>query len=202
MKTALLTVCLTVAVAVSTCGASEPNAIRNKLDRETTIQGIPCARGDAWFYPNGALNQCTLSRPATIGDVLAPLHSVIALWPNGAPHYLTIPRSAVVGGYRVMGTPRAGSSSAVVTTFYSSGKLHSVYLVADQTIQGVPCRGGSSWNLLAEPDRDANYVEFFDDGTLQSCRLARDYNGHASGQRFFLSRVAPVQEISKGVSAQ
>jgi len=201
MKTALLPICLMCAVGVSLCLASEPNAIRNKLDHDSTIQGIPCARGDAWFYPNGALNQCTLSRSTKIGDVLAPRHSVVEVWPNGAPHYLTIPRSAMVGGYRVMGS-RAGSSSTVVSTFYSDGKLRSVYLVGDQTIEGVPCRGGSEWNLLAEPGNDSNYVEFFDDGTLESCRLAHEYGGHSSGQRFSRPRVAAAAETGKSQPAQ
>jgi len=202
MKTALLPICLMFIVGVSLSRASEPNAIRNKLEHETVIQGIPCARGDAWFYPNGALNQCTLSQPAKIGDVLAPRRSLIEVWPSGAPHYLTTPRNAMVGGYRVMGNSRIASSSAVVTTFYSNGKLRSVYLVGEQTIEGVPCRGGSAWNLLAEPGSDNNYVEFFDDGTLESCRLAHEYGGQASGQRFSRPHVAVAAETSKSEAAQ
>ena len=183
MKTALVPVCLAFVVAVSACCASEPNAIRNELGRDTTIQGVPCAKGEAWFYPDGALDQCTLSRSATIGDVVAPQRSIIELWPNGAAHYLRIPHTAMVAGYRVMGSPRVGFSSAMVTTFYRDGKLRSVYLVGDQTIQGVPCHGGSEWNLLAEPGSDDNSVEFFEDqsdnvGTLQPRDLG---NSHGVG---------------------
>lgn len=202
MKTALLPVCLAFVVAVSLCSASEPNAIRDKLDRDRTIQGVPCAKGEAWFYPNGALDQCALSRDATIGEVLAPKHSVIELWPNGAPHHLRISHNALVGGYRVMGVPRAGFSADMVTTFYVSGKLRSVYLVSDQTVQGVPCRGGSAWKLLAERGSDSNYIEFFDDGKLESCRLAHGYSGHATGERFFLPYLAAAPETSQSEPAQ
>lgn len=202
MKTALLPVCLVLAVVASVCGASEPNAIRNKLESDKTIQGIPCARGTAWFYPDGALNECTLSRAVTLGGVEVPRRSVLELWPNGAAHYLTISRRAVVGGYRVMGGTGANSSSAVVTTFYSNGKLRSVYLAADRTIEGVPCRGGSAWNLLVDPANDTNYVEFFDDGKLKSCRLARDYEGHRSGDRLLLPLVSTSSDVVRTEPAQ
>lgn len=195
MKTALLPVCLLLAVVASVCSAAEPNSIRNKLATDKTIQGIPCARGTAWFYPDGALNECTLSRSTTLGDVEVPRRSIVDLWPNGAAHYLTISRPAVIGGYRVMGGARANSSSAVVTTFYSNGKLRSVYLAADRTIEGVPCRGGSAWNLLVDSANDTNYVEFFDNGKLKSCRLARDYEGHRSGDRLLL----PLVRLSSDV---
>jgi hypothetical protein len=202
MKAALLPVCLFFAVAVSVCAASEPNAIRNKLDSDKRIQGIPCARGTAWFYPDGALNECTLSRAATLGSVGVPRRSIVELWPNGAAHYVTISRRALVGGYRVMGGTRASSSSAVVTTFYPSGKLRSVYLAVDQNIEGVPCRGGSAWNLLVDPANDTNYVEFFDDGKLKSCRLARDYEGYRNGQRLLLPLVTTSSDVVRTEPAQ
>jgi hypothetical protein len=202
MKPALLAVSLVFAVAVSVCSASEPNAIRNKLEHDKTIQGVPCAKGDAWFYPDGALNQCALSRNATIGDILAPHHSVIELWPTGAPHLLRISHNATVGGYRVMGSPRTGFPADVVTTFYPSGKLRSIYLVSDQTIQGVPCRGGGAWKLLAESASDNNSIEFFNNGRLEACRLARDYAGHTRGQRLFLPYLTAAAEIDRSEPAQ
>lgn len=202
MKTRYLPLCLFFAVVVSVCGASEPNAIHNKLRRDAEIQGIPCFRGDAWFYPNGALNQCVLSRPAALGDILAPRRSIVELWPNGAPHFVALRRNTVVNGVRVMGSSRTRSSSAVVTTFYPSGKLRSVYLPGDQAVQGVPCHGGGSWISIAGPNREGNSVEFFDDGTLHSCRLAHAYGGYNSGQRFFAAHVSTTAEITRTQPAQ
>jgi hypothetical protein len=189
-----------LAVVVSVCGASEPNAIHNKLPHDTTIQGIPCFRGDAWFYPDGALNECTLSKSTPLGDVQAPRRSIVQLWPDGTPHFVALPRNTVVNGYRVMGSPHLRLSSTLVTTFYASGKVRATYLANNQIIQGVPCRGGG-WISLVQPMSVGNSVEFFSDGTLESCRLARAYGGFNGGERFFAAHVTTA-EVTRARPAQ
>jgi hypothetical protein len=186
MKQALL-FCLFFVSSISICTAAEPNAVRDKFLRETTVQGHPCARGDAWFYPNGALNQCRISRPINLGDLRIPRGSVIELWPSGAAHYVTLSRQTVLAGYRVRGASHLGLRGST-TTFYRNGELHSIYLVKDQTIQGVPCRGGS-WNTFTDPSGNANLVDFTPDGKLQSCKLTRNYGGLKAGQRLALPSI-------------
>jgi hypothetical protein len=170
----------------SVCIAAEPNALRNKIPHAITIQGYPCARGYAWFYPDGSLNQCTIASPAPFGDFEAPRGSVIQLWPNGTVHYLTFPHQTTVAGFRILGG---------MTAFYPDGKLRSINLVANQNIQGVPCRG-SQWSALVLSTDSGNHVEFYQDGKLRSCKLTQDYGGQRSGFRLILpdqKKPAPFQ---------
>jgi hypothetical protein len=109
MKYALL-LCVPFLLCAAISSASEPNALRNRILRDTTIQGYPCARGDAWFYPDGSLNQCTLSRSAALGDLPVPRGSVVEFWPNGAAHYLMLQRPAPLAGYKIRGGTRLGLS--------------------------------------------------------------------------------------------
>lgn len=189
MKNArLLLLCLFFTVlAVSICAAAEPNAIRNKLARNTPVQGIPCAKGDAWFYPDGSLDQCTISSLTTIGGFSIPRGAVVELWPTGTAHFVTLPHNAVLAGYHVLGREFLGSSAGMAIAFYPSGKLRSIYLVSNQTIQGVPCRGGNKWDLFTDPGNDSDHVEFYEDGQLRSCQLASDHAGSRGGQRLYLT---------------
>jgi hypothetical protein len=187
MKTALVSAVITFAVLAGVCAASEPNALRAKLPHDTIIQGVPCAKGDAWFYPDGSLNQCTLSRTTVLGDLQIPRRSVIELWPNGATRRLTLLHNAVISGYRIRGGALLGrgSSKDDVTAFYPSGRLRSIVLASNQTIQGVPCGAGTS-TLFSDSIDGGNHVDFFDDGQLQSCKLTRDFGGQKAGQRLML----------------
>jgi hypothetical protein len=201
MKNALFLFCLLFALRVSVCGASEPNALRNKMTHDTIVQGYACGRGDAWFYPDGSLNECRLARPTSLGDLRIPRGSIIDLWPDGAAHYLMLPRPTVLAGYRVRGGNRRGLSRGATTGFYHSGELRSIYLVGNQLIQGVPCRGGS-WNTLTDPAGAQNVVEFYNDGSLESCKLARDFSGFRSGERISLPHLTGSPDISKTGAAQ
>jgi hypothetical protein len=186
MKTALLSALVLFTVLESVSTASEPNALRARIPRDTIIQGFPCAKGDAWFYPDGSLNQCTLSRTTVLGDLQVPRRSVIELWPNGATRHLTLPHNGVISGYRVRGGALLrGSSQDDVTAFYPSGRLRSIVLVGDQTIHGVPCGSGAS-TLFSDSVDGGNHVEFYEDGQLQSCKLTRDFAGQKPGQRLVL----------------
>jgi hypothetical protein len=186
MKTALLSALVLFTVLESVSIASEPNALHNKLPHDTVIQGYPCAKGDAWFYPDGSLDQCILSRTTVLGDLQVPRRSVIELWPDGATRHVTLPHSAVISGYRVRGVFLRGTSEDDVTAFYPSGKLRSIVLADAQTIQGVPC-GADAATLFSDSNDDGNRVDFYEDGRLQSCSLTRDYGGQKSAQRLMLA---------------
>lgn len=190
MKCFVLLFCILFPFAI-VCSASEPNAVHNKLLRNTTIQGFACARGDAWFYPDGSLNQCTLSHASTLSDIRVPRGAVVELWASGATHYLMLPHKSVLAGYRVRGGSHLGLSRGATTTFYPTGELRSIYLVASQTVQGVPCHGGG-WNTFTDPGGTENNVEFYHDGKLRSCRLSRDYAGFRSGERIVIPHLTPA----------
>jgi hypothetical protein len=199
MKYALL-LCAALLLSASIASASEPNSFRNRIARNTNIQGYPCAKGEAWFYPDGSLNQCTLSRSAALGDLPVPRGSVVEFWPNGAAHYLLLQRPSALAGYRVRGGTHLGLSRGATTSFYSSGELRSFYLVSSENVQGVPCRGGS-WNTFTDPQGGQNLVEFYRDGKLESCKLSSDYAGFRAGQRIILPHLTVVSD-NKSLSAQ
>jgi hypothetical protein len=199
MKYALL-LCVPFLLCAAISSASEPNALRNRILRDTTIQGYPCAKGDAWFYPDGSLNQCTLSRSAALGDLPVPRGSVVEFWPNGAAHYLMLQRPAPLAGYKIRGGTRLGLSRGATTSFYSTGELHSFYLASSENVQGVPCRGGS-WNTFTDLEGGENLVEFYRDGKLESCKLGRDYAGFRAGQRITLPHLTLASD-DKSLPAQ
>ena len=87
MKSAPLSAFLICVFLAAASLASEPNALRSKVLHDTVIQGYPCARGYAWFYPDGSLNECTVARPVTFGAVRVPRGS----GPTAPPVTLTCP---------------------------------------------------------------------------------------------------------------
>jgi hypothetical protein len=188
MRIALLFALVLCTVFESLSAASEPNAVRAKIPHATIIQGYPCARGNVWFYPDGSLNQCAISRATSFGEAQIPRRSVIELWPNGATRYLTLSHNTILSGYRALGGSallRIGSFQPSINAFYPSGKLRTLYLVDDQIIQGIPCRGGAT-SLSYTSLQGGNQVDFYEDGQLRSCKLTHDYAGQRSGQRLLL----------------
>ncbi|HEX4308461.1 MAG TPA: hypothetical protein VHZ25_00470 [Acidobacteriaceae bacterium] len=201
MKKVLLFFCLLFVLRVSVCTAAEPNALRNTISRDTAVQGYACARGDAWFYPDGSLNECRLAQPTALGDLRIPRGSIIDLWPDGAAHYLMLPHPTLLAGYRVRGGNRMALSRGAATAFYRGGELRTISLAHNQVIQGVPCRGGA-WNTLTDPTGSQNVVEFYSDGKLESCKLAHDFSGFRTGERIVLPRLVLSQDITKTEAAQ
>lgn len=198
MKSATLLFCLLFASAAH---AFAPNALRDRIAHDTIIQGHPCAKGEAWFYPDGSLNQCTLARPAEVGDIRVPSRSLIELWPDGAAQYVTFRHPTVIAGYHVRGGSRLGFARGATAAFYRNGNLRSIFLIANQTIQGVPCRGGS-WNTFTDPLGGGNLVEFYEDGKLASCKLTRDYSGFRSGERLVLPHLNTAAEFAGRASSR
>ena len=190
MRNAILCLILTCAALpffafAQAAKPAPPQLTRKHLPADTTIQGYPCAKDYAWFYQDGALNRCTVSRDTNFGTAQIPAGSIIELWPNGATNYVMLAHNAVVLGYNAMGGGFLGPSEGSIAAFYPSGQLHSVHLVADQTIQGVPCRGGQ-WGIFTDPINGGNHVTFYEDGKLESCKLTRDFAGQKSGHRLTL----------------
>jgi hypothetical protein len=165
--------------------AEPPRTIRRPLAAATKIQEYPCDRGYAWFYSDGRLSRCTLSREASFGEALLPSGSIIHLTEQGRPQFAFLSHNAVLGGYEVMGGSWLGTGEGNITAFYPSGKLKSAYLVRDQWVQGVPCRGGQ-WGILTDPQHGGNAVQFYENGKLKGCKVSVDFQGVASRHRIAL----------------
>lgn len=177
---------LILGVLVAVCARSTQPLIRVRVAQNTSIQGYPCARGYAWFYQNGALNRCTVSRDTSFGEAQIPTGAIIQLRPDGTTQYVMLAHDAVVAGYKVRGGGPLGPAEGAITSFYRSGKLHTIYLVEDQTIQGVPCRGGQ-WGIFTDPINGGNFVEFYENGKLRGCKLTRDFGGQKTGRRILVA---------------
>jgi len=67
-----------------------------------------------------------------------------------------------------------------MTSFFPSGKLKECFLAADQEIQGVPCVHGG---FFSELFGGSAATQFYENGGLRSCRLARAATVAASGSR-------------------
>lgn len=174
-------------LAAADAAEKQPQPTRKKLAQDTAIQGYPCQRGYAWFYQDGKLNRCTVWRATAFGEAQVPAGSIIELWPDGTTNFVMLAHDAVVDGYNGMGGGPLGPAEGAITSFYRSGRLHTIYLVADQTIQGVPCRGGQL-GMLTDPINGGNFVEFYENGALRSCKLTRDFGGQKRGHRLLLKR--------------
>lgn len=164
--------------------AAPPGTHRKHLDQPTVIQGYPCAKGYAWFFPDSHLNRCSMARDFDLGEARLPSGSVIELFPDGSLRYVMLQHNTTLNGVPCAGGGPLGPAEGSVTILYPSGKLKSCYLVEDQTVQGVPCARGGLWMAVAGHEHP---VEFYDTGKLRSCGLARDFTGQRRGERFLQS---------------
>lgn len=192
-----------LALVIVSCGlagvglaATETQLQRKTLAQSTVIQGYPCAKGYAWFYTDGKLKECALARDTDIGvppqrtsspgtPVLAraPAGSWINLTRDGKPDFLFLVRDTNILGYSCRGGNRLlGPTEGAMTGFYPSGKLKYCWLTADREVQGVPCAGSSS--IFSGKSE----VEFYEDGRLKGCKLAKDYGSRKAGERFAQSQ--------------
>lgn len=187
MRSSLLFFIIVFGILAGGCGAQNPNLHKQKLASDAVIQGYPCAKGYAWFYSGGALRQCAVSRDTSFGEAQVPQGSIIVVTPEGRPHHVFLSREWTVAGYRGMGPGWLPVAEGNITAFYPSGRLQSIYLVADQAIEGVPCRSGG-WGIFTDPVHGGNAVVFYEDGRLRSCKLTRDFRGRRRGDRIELNR--------------
>lgn len=166
--------------------ASAPPAVTRKtLDQPTEIQGYPCAKGYAWFFDDGRLYRCTVTREIAFGEARVPAGTYIALHPDGTPDFIQMSHDAQILGMKCQGGSWLGSGEGSMVAFYPSGKLKLCFLAGDQQVQGVPCAHGGFWATLNGVDPG---VLFDESGKLRACRLAKDYGAQHKGERFAQAR--------------
>jgi hypothetical protein len=161
--------------------ATQPQTARKTLDQPATIQGIPCAKGDAWFFSGGQLQKCTVTREMPFGEITIPAGSWITLTEDGKPHFVQMSHDAPVLGLKCQGGSPLGPSEGPVVALYPSGKLKACFLAGDQTVQGVSCSHGGFFSTVSGPDPG---VYFYESGKLRQCRLATDFGGNRKGELF------------------
>ena len=175
-------------LALLLCGLSRPtwagappHTSRKTLDQPTGIQGYPCAKGYAWFFDDGRLSRCTITREIPFGEARIPAGSYIALNSDGTPNLVQMSHDAPILGLTCQGGSWLGPGEGAVVAFYPSGKLKLCFLVQNQTVQGIPCAHGGFWATLTGDDPG---VSFDESGKLRACKLARDFGHQRKGERF------------------
>ncbi|MGA2350495.1 MAG: hypothetical protein ABSF70_08700 [Terracidiphilus sp.] len=156
-----------------------PHTNRKTLDQPTEIQGYPCDKGDAWFFDDGRLNRCIVTREIPFGEASIPAGSYIALHPDGTPDFVQMSHDAPILDMNCMGGSWLGPGEGSVVAFYPSGKFKQCYLAGDQNVQGVPCMNGAFFG-----DGRGGGVKFYENGKLESCKLTKDFGGRRKGERF------------------
>jgi len=172
-KTVFLAMVLCSLQCAGIAGAP-PRTERRKLAQPVEIQGYPCAKGYAWFYEDGKLHRCTVSRETQFGEALVPMGSIIYLKPDGSRYGVQMARSTRIHDVLCDGGGFLGPAEGAWVGFYPSGKLKGCDLAGNQDVQGVPCAHGGFLTSLTGPDPGIN---FYESGGLRSCRLSRDFNG-------------------------
>jgi len=173
-----------------------PPTRRRRLAQNTVIQGYPCAADYAWFYPDGKLNRGTVSRDTSFGEAQILTGSIIELRPDGTPQYVMLAHNATVLGYPAMGGSFPDPAEGTIMSFCPGGRLRSLCLAKDETIDGVPCRSGKR-GILTDRRSASDGVEFCENGKLHACKLTRDYAGHREAQQIRL-RPAPGSRPAAG----
>jgi hypothetical protein len=64
-------------------GGAKPE--RKTLDQPREVNGVACAMGYAWFYPDGTLERCTTSREIAIGVAQVQRGSIVVLLADERP---------------------------------------------------------------------------------------------------------------------
>jgi hypothetical protein len=174
----LMVVIVLCGLAGAGLAATEAQLQRKTLAQSTELQGYECAKGVAWFYADGRLKECAVARDTDFGVARAPAGSWINLTRDGRPDFLFLVRDTNILGYACLGGNRLlGPTEGAMTGFYPSGKLKYCWLTADREVQGVACAGSGMFSGKSE-------VDFYEDGRLKGCKLAKDYGSLKAGERF------------------
>jgi len=184
----LVAVCvLLVGVGYGVAQTAHPRPVthRTKLKQATVIQGYPCDKGYTWFYADGKLESCAVSKEFMFGEAKLPVGSILALEWTGAPKYAMMEHNSEVAGVKCSGGNwLLGPSEGAVTVLYPSGKLELCYLAGDQVVQGVPCMTAGFIGLFGDGARRDGGAKFYESGKLESCTLAKDFGGKRRGDHF------------------
>ena len=190
MKTISGLVAAFVVVVAAGCGVTQTTqsgsaAQRTKLQQDTEMQGYPCAKGYVWFYADGKLESCAVSREFALGEAMLPSGSILHLLLDGRPKFAVLQHNSVVAGVKCSGGNwLLGPSEGSMTVFYPSGKLEQCWLAGDQVVQGIPCMRGGFLGLFGDGARRDGGVKFYESGKLESCTLARDFGEKRRGDHF------------------
>ena len=181
MRKTIVFAALFCALLVTGWMHAQPQTTRKSLPQPTIVEGIPCDRGYAWFFPSGHLEKCTVTREIPFGEITIPAGSWITLAEDGKPHFVQMSHDAPVLGMQCQGGGALGPSEGPVVALYPSGKLKVCFLANDQLVQGVPCSHGGFFSSLSGPDPG---VDFYESGKLRQCRLTADFGGKHKGELF------------------
>jgi hypothetical protein len=174
-----------VGYGVAQTAQPRPATHRTKLKQATEIQGYPCDKGYQWFYADGKLESCAVSREFALGEAMLPSGSILHLLLDGRPKFAVLQHNSVVAGVKCSGGNwLLGPSEGSMTVFYPSGKLEQCWLAGDQVVQGIPCMRGGFLGLFGDGARRDGGVKFYESGKLESCTLARDFGEKRRGDHF------------------
>lgn len=95
----LMVVIVVCGLAGAGLAANEAQLQRKTLAQSTEIQGYECAKGVAWFYADGKLEECAVARETDFGVARAPAGSWINLTRDGKPDFLFLVRDTNILGY-------------------------------------------------------------------------------------------------------
>ena len=108
-----------VQVGVAQTAQPRPATHRAKLRQDTEIQGYPCAKGYPWFYADGKLESCAVSREIAFGEAMLPSGSILHLLLDGLPKFAVLQHDSVVAGVKCSGGNwLLGPSEGSMTVFY------------------------------------------------------------------------------------
>jgi hypothetical protein len=138
---------------------------RETLDAPREVQGVPCSRY-VELAPDGHLDSCILARDHAFGSIALPANTQLYLRPDGSPKDVHLGKDTLLDGHNCLGR----GPGEWMTGFHPNGRLEYCFLVADATIDGVPCRHGSFWGEIT----GGVIVRFHDNGRLATCRLTAD----------------------------
>ena len=164
------------ALALSLANAAgEPpggKLVRRRLSTPAEIQGYPYAAGYTWFFADGKLRECAVSRQIRFGEITIPEKSWINLRHDGDSDFVFLAHDTSVSGYRCKGGGPLGPMEGASTALYPGGKLKVCWLATDTVVGGVPCAHAS---MLADAFGGGSATEFHENGRLKSCKLSRDF---------------------------
>lgn len=145
----------------------QPKPERSTLAQPSDIEGVPCAAGYIWRFPDGRLHRCTLGRDATVRGAALPAGSAVAFNADGGHSYVFLPKTTEIEGLSCRGL-----GHNFMTTFHPDGRLKLCWMPEDHEVQGVPCAGFSWWSDVFA--RNPSGVSLHPNGRLADCRLSRD----------------------------
>lgn len=138
-----------------------------KLIQNAEIKNISC-KGEVSFYDNNKLLSCKLAKATVFYETSLPEGSLVDFNENGLLIGFSLPFDSEIQGYLLKGDKDNGWWNA----FYPNGKLKMGYLARSTTIHGVPCVLSDFW----EEFFGGSAVSFYDNGNLNTCKLATETN--------------------------